>query len=163
MNDKLLNEGSIKMKKKTVAVVIVGALLAAAVLPLISYFQESNGNDNVVFEYNGKKVYETEVKPYVEYYMKINSMNDLETKNYAVDNYIRSLLLSEFSKDMGMTVNDNEIFEYINKSAIFHDNDEFSKQKYDDLFASYISFNASSSMTTGISFILILSFSITLC
>ena len=135
MNDKLLNEGSIKMKKKTVAVVIVGALLAAAVLPLISYFQESNGNDNVVFEYNGKKVYETEVKPYVEYYMKINSMNDLETKNYAVDNYIRSLLLSEFSKDMGMTVNDNEIFEYINKSAIFHDNDEFSKQKYDDFIA----------------------------
>lgn len=43
------------MKKKTVAVVIVGALVAAAVLPLISYFQESNGNDNVVFEYNGKK------------------------------------------------------------------------------------------------------------
>lgn len=123
------------MKKKTVAVVIVGALVAAAVLPLISYFQESNGNDNVVFEYNGKKVYETEVKPYVEYYMKINSMNDLETKNYAVDNYIRSLLLSEFSKDMGMTVNDNEIFDYINKSPIFQVDGKFSKQKYDEFIA----------------------------
>jgi hypothetical protein len=123
------------MKKKTVAVIISVALLAAAGLPLISYFQESNGNDNVVFEYNGKKVYETEVKPYVDYYMKINSVNDLETKNYAVDNYIRSLLLSEFSKDMGMTVNDNEIFDYINKSPIFQVDEKFSKQKYDEFIA----------------------------
>lgn len=123
------------MKKKTVAVVIAGALLVAASLPLISYFQESNGNDNVVFEYNGKKVYETEVKPYVDYYMKINSMNDLETKNYAVDNYIRSLLLSDFSKEMGMTVNDNEIFDYINKSPIFQVDEKFSKQKYDEFIA----------------------------
>lgn len=123
------------MKKKTIAVVISGALLAAAGLPLISYFKESNGNDNVVFEYNGKKVYETEVRPYVDYYMKINSATDLETKNYAVDNYIRSLLLSEFSKDMGMKVTDNQVFDYINNSPIFQVDDKFSKKKYDEFIA----------------------------
>lgn len=123
------------MKKKSIAVGITVALLAAAVLPVVSYFQESNGNDNVVFEYNGKKIYEAEVKPYVDYYMKINSLNDLETKNYAVDNYIRSLLLSEFSKDLGMTVNDNEVFDYINKSPIFQEDGKFSKKKYDAFIA----------------------------
>ena len=43
------------MKKKTIAVVIAGALLVAGGLPIISHFEASNGNDNVVFEYNGKK------------------------------------------------------------------------------------------------------------
>lgn len=123
------------MKKKTIAVVIAGALLVAGGLPIISHFEASNGNDNVVFEYNGKKVYETEVRPYVDYYMKINSATDLETKNYAVDNYIRSLLLSEFSKDMGMTVNDNQVFDYINKSPIFQTDEKFSKKKYDEFIA----------------------------
>lgn len=123
------------MKKKTIAVVVSVALVVAAGLPLLSHFTESNGNDNVVFEYNGKKIYETEVKPYVDYYMKINAATDLETKNYAVDNYIRSLLLSDFSKDLGNTVSDNQIFDYINKSPIFQADDKFSKKKYDEFIA----------------------------
>lgn len=119
------------MVKKTLAVAISVALIASIAIPALNYFSESNGNDNIVFEYNNKKVYETEVTPYVEYYSKINQNFDTDAKNQAVDNYIRSVLLSQFSKDLGTVVTDEDVFKYIHDSPIFKDGDKFSKEKYD--------------------------------
>lgn len=119
------------MKKKTIAISITVALLGVMAIPALNYFTKDGSNTQVVFEYKNKKVYESEVKPYVDYYSKINESFDTDSKNYAVDNYIRSILLSEFSKESGVTITDVDVLNYINKSPIFQDNGKFSKEKYD--------------------------------
>ncbi len=119
------------MKKRTIAILISLALLVSMAIPVLNYFQEGGNNSQIVFEYKNKKVYETEVKPYVDYYSQINESFDVESKNYAVDNYIRSVILSEFAKEIGIEITDADVLTYINKSPIFQDNEKFSKIKYD--------------------------------
>lgn len=120
------------MKRKAIAVSITIALMASAAIPLLNYFNNDMSNNQIVFEYDNKKIYESEVAPYVEYYSKINESFDTDSKNYAVDNYIRSVLLSKFSQENGVVINDIDVLNYINKSPIFQENEKFSKEKYDD-------------------------------
>ena len=120
------------MSKKTLSAIIITGLLGIAIIPAYDFFKKEDlSNQNVVFEYNGKKVYETEMLPYINYYLKMNNIiDDVEAKNRAVDNYIRSVLLSKFAEDSGYSVDKSEVEEFIKKSTPFIDNEKFSVEKY---------------------------------
>ncbi len=127
------------MNKKIVSGFILSGLLIGSLIPAYNYFENDNNqlNKNVVFEYNGIKVYESEMIPYINYYLKMNNSDSVETKNYAVDNYIRSVLLSKFAEDSGYEVKDYEIKEFIEKAKHLEDNGKFSQKKYDEFLKEF--------------------------
>lgn len=131
------------MKTKKVAMVVtILIILVMLVTTLMEYITvETNKepvSNQVVFEYDGKKVYENELTPYITYYLKMNGKDNTDARNAAVDNYIRSSLFDTFAKDLGITVEDKAVSDYITASPIFKEDGKtnFSQAKYDAFISS---------------------------
>lgn len=126
------------MGTKKIGFLVIAGLLIATLIPaynLIRDDNEDNLNKNIVFEYSNKKVYESQMKPYIDYYLKMNGNDDLTTKNMAVDNYIRSVLMADFAIENGFQVLDIEIEEFIKKVPVLMIEDEFSMNKYEEFLS----------------------------
>lgn len=124
------------MNKKNISIIIMAGLALVAIIPSMDFFNGENGkatNKNIVFEYKDKSVYESEMLPYINYYSRMNQMpDDINTKNMAVDNYIRSVLMAQYAEDNGYSVKDEEVQEFIKKSKPFLEDEKFSIKKYEE-------------------------------
>lgn len=123
------------MVKKYLGGAVIAGLFAAALIPAYTFFVDNDSNSlnkNVVFEYSGKKVYESQLLPYINYYLKMSGNSDVSTRNLAVDNYIRSVLMAEFAIENGYTVENFEIEDFIKKVPALMIDGEFSNSKYEE-------------------------------
>lgn len=123
------------MVKKYLGFAVIAGLFSAAIIPAYTFFSDNDTdslNKNVVFEYSGKAVYESQLLPYINYYLKMNGNSDIETRNLAVDNYIRSVLMAEFAMENGYTVEDSEIKDFISKVPALIVEGKFSNSKYEE-------------------------------
>lgn len=125
------------VKRKILPIVFFGVLLAV-IIPYIAEFlanQPEQSEKKVVFSYNNTNVYEDELLPYINYYLKITGGSTNDDKNKAINNYIRSTLFYQYAKDTGITYSDEQLAQYIKTADIFQDNGAFSSKKYDEFIS----------------------------
>lgn len=121
------------MKIKRIALIITVLLLCSLLVSSIIEYSQNNrpvDSQQPVFSFNGKTVYENELMPYISYYTRISGDDNAEIKNAAIDNYIRSSLFDKFATDIGITVKDEDVAQYIKDTEIFQNDGNFSPEKY---------------------------------